>query len=86
MAHTVTTAGLLNPDSASLGVTSPVSARLINTNSAIRSALNRSLMNNTTAKAKIIRVPAISCVNVIIPCANYIELSPTYTKQFHDWR
>ncbi len=67
IAHTVTTAGLLKPDSASAGVTRPVSARLTSTISATRSSRTRSVMNSTTAASRITRTVMISRVMPHLP-------------------
>jgi hypothetical protein len=58
-AHTVTTAELLNPDSASSGVTNPLRANALSVSKATRSELIRSVMNRNTATKRMARVSII---------------------------
>jgi hypothetical protein len=60
IAHTVTTASLLNPESASAGETTPVIASAHITSSATRSIRRISVTNRITEAARISRTSAIS--------------------------
>jgi len=58
-AQTVTTAGLLKPDSASVGVTNPVKAKLLMTSNATRSIRNRSVTKRIMVETRIASTMAI---------------------------
>ena len=61
-AHTVMTAGLLKPESASAGVNKPDTARMTNTINAIKSMRKRSLMSKRSVATTI---PSTSTISVV---------------------
>ena len=67
----------MNPETASVGVTRPVSARTHKTSIAMRSILRTSLTNSTMATARMTRTSAISMFTMTLnqmmgPALNYL--------------
>ena len=84
-AQTVMTAGLLQPDRASAGVTSPVTAEAHNTSSATISMGIHSVTKNSTAAAKILSTKMISGVIMRIGisqgCSNFNPLGTQTARE-----
>ena len=75
MAQTVMTAGLLNPDSASVVLTRPVTAIAPSTSSATRSMRSFPVTNSTMETARIPSTMAISSVTCCTP-SGYSRMLP----------
>ena len=73
-AHTVITAGLLKPASASTGLTKPVKATAPNDNKAVTSSGIHSVIRNTIATARIDNTKAISGVTVFLRVCEFASL------------
>ena len=70
-AHTVTTAGLLNPESASAGVVSPVKATAPSTSSAVTSMGIHSVTRKRTATLNIVSTDSMSAVIRLPPLSRF---------------
>jgi hypothetical protein len=77
-AHTVTTAGLLNPERASDGVISAVTANVPSVISAVASMGIHSVMRNTTEMARMDNTRAISMVTAYNPLISFSLFPPAW--------
>ena len=69
MAHSVMTASLLNPATASAGVTRPVTVTAPTTSSATMSMRSASVTNSTSAITRIVMTSAMSNIRRVLRCA-----------------